>query len=445
MVIFYTAPPKKQATQKLTVTISALDAFGQGIANHKGKTIFVKSALPDETVDIQLTENKKNYAKAKVIKYHNQSAQRVKPLCQYYQKCGGCELQHISPHLQQHAKYHALINLLQKECGQSLTHITELPPQIIADQPYHYRRRARLSINLIKGELFFGFRQAESNQIINIDHCPVLQEDLDQLLMPLQILLRKIKSKKSLGHVELISVDSGIIMVLRQTTPMLAEDIELLKTFAEAEKISLYLYGQNLSHITGKTEHYYLINTLKLTFSPMDFIQVNNKINQKMVTQALDWLTLKPTDRVLDLFCGMGNFSLPMATICHSLIGIEGVNELVEKAKLNVILNSDIICAETVFLTSNLEDNQQFLAWNQSPFDKVLLDPARAGALNATSEIIKMAPSKIVYISCNPATLARDSKQFIQAGYKIAQIAILDMFPQTKHIESMLLLTKSGL
>lgn len=177
----------------------------------------------------------------------------------------------------------------------------------------------------------------------------------------------------------------------------------------------------------------------------MDFIQVNNKINQKMVTQALDWLTLKPTDRVLDLFCGMGNFSLPMATICHSLIGIEGVNELVEKAKLNVILNSDIICAETVFLTSNLEDNQQFLAWNQSPFDKVLLDPARAGALNATSEIIKMAPSKIVYISCNPATLARDSKQFIQAGYKIAQIAILDMFPQTKHIESMLLLTKSGL
>ena len=444
MVIFYTPPSKKQAPQKLTVTISAIDAFGQGIANHKGKTIFVKSALPDETVDIQLTENKKNYAKAKVIKYHNQSAQRVKPLCGYYQKCGGCELQHISTDLQQSAKYHALINLIQKESGQSLTHITHSAPLIIADQPYHYRRRARLSINIVKGELFIGFRQAESNQIINIEYCPVLVESLDQLLAPLQKILRQIKSKKSLGHIELVAVDSGIIMVLRHTLPMTNEDTQLLTNFAEKNGISLYFHGIDLQHITGHTEHYYLINQLKLTFSPLDFIQVNSNVNQKMIEQALDWLTLTSTDKVLDLFCGMGNFSLPMATYCQSLTGVEGVEELVEKAKLNVILNSNKVCAETHFLTSNLEDNQQFFTWNQSQFDKVLLDPARAGAFNATTEIVKMAPSKIVYISCNPATLARDSKVLTQAGYNIAQVAILDMFPQTKHIESMLLLTKSG-
>ncbi|NUF49661.1 23S rRNA (uracil(1939)-C(5))-methyltransferase RlmD [Gilliamella sp. ESL0250] len=444
MVNFYTPQKKKLTPQKLTVTVSSLDAFGQGVANHKGKTIFVKSALPDETVDIELTENKKNYAKAKVIRYHNQSKDRVKPQCEYYQQCGGCELQHIAPNLQQQAKYDALINLLQKETGQPLTNIVQHSPQIIADQPYHYRRRARLSINLVKGKLVIGFRQAESNQIINIKHCPVLVDELDSLLTPLQSMLNCIKQKKALGHIELISVDSGIIIVLRHTMPLVDHDINLLKQFAENNNISLYFHGKDLVHIAGNTEHFYLINHLKLTFSPLDFIQVNCKINQKMIEQALDWLTLQPSDQVLDLFCGMGNFSLPIATLSKTLTGIEGVDALVEKAKFNTILNSTEICAETNFLTSNLDDIQQFSVWSQSQYNKVLLDPARAGAFNATREIAKLAPSKIVYISCNPATLARDSKQLLDAGYQIDQVAILDMFPQTKHIESMLLLIKSG-
>lgn len=444
MVNFYTPTKRKPAPQKLTLTVSGLDAFGHGVANHKGKTIFIKSALPNETVDIQLTEDKRNYAKAKVIKYHNQSTDRVPPQCSYYQKCGGCELQHIATPLQQHAKYDALIKLLQKESGASLEHVLDKPPIIIADQPYHYRRRARLAINIIKGELCIGFRQAESNQIINIEHCPVLVQQLDELLSPLQHCLRKIKQTKALGHVELICVDSGTILVLRHTQPLTQADTELLKQFAEINHISLYLHGTKLVHISGNSEHYYLINQLKLTFSPLDFIQVNNKINQKMIAQALNWLNLKTTDKVLDLFCGMGNFSLPMATLCQSVTGIEGIDALVEKAKFNTILNKNNLCANTNFYTSNLEDNQQFSQWNQSVFNKVLLDPARAGALNVTTEIIKIAPTKVVYISCNPATLARDSKQFIEAGYQIAQVAILDMFPQTKHIESMLLLTKSG-
>ena len=442
MVKFYTPPKKKLTSQKLTVTVSSLDAFGQGVASHNGKTIFIKSALPDETVDIKLTEDKKNYAKATVIKYYNQSNERVKPQCEYYQKCGGCELQHISSHLQQQAKYSALINLLQKEGGQNLASVIKDSPQIIADQPYHYRRRARLAINLVKGELFIGFRQAESNQIINIAHCPILVEQLDLLLAPLQNCLRKIIQKKALGHIELIAVDSGVIIVLRHTLPMTSQDTELLKQFAQEQNISLYFYGEELVHITGNKEHYYLINHLKLTFSPLDFIQVNSKINQKMINQALEWLTLKPTDNVLDLFCGMGNFSLPMATLSKSVTGIEGIGALVEKAKFNAQLNNKEICAKTYFLINNLDDKQQFNTWNHATFEKVLLDPARAGAYNAAAEIVKIAPEKIVYISCNPATLARDCKQFIDKGYKIAQVAILDMFPQTKHIESMLLLTK---
>lgn len=444
MVNFYTLTKKKFIPQQLTLTVSSIDAFGQGVANHKGKTIFVKSALPGETVDIQLTEDKKNYAKAKVIKYHNLSTNRVTPQCDYYQKCGGCELQHISSHLQQQAKYNSLIKLLQKESGTSLLHIAEHSPQIIADQPYHYRRRARLAINIIKGELYIGFRQAESNQIINITHCPVLVKQLDVLLSPLQHCLRKIKQKQALGHIELMCVDSGIVLVLRHTMPLSETDTNLLKQFAENNNLSLYLHGTDLVHIIGNTEHYYLINQLKLTFSPLDFIQVNSNVNQKMIAQALEWLNLKSTDKVLDLFCGMGNFSLPMARLCKSVTGIEGVKALVEKAKFNTILNSNNLCAKTNFLTSNLEDREQFSQWNQPTFNKVLLDPARAGALNVTAEIVKMEPSKIVYISCNPATLARDSKLLVKAGYHIAKVAILDMFPQTKHIESMLLLTKSG-
>ena len=411
MVNFYTPAKKKLVSQKLTVTVTKLDAFGQGVANHNGKTIFVKSALPDETVDIQLTEDKKNYAKAKVIKYHNYSHQRVKPQCQYYTKCGGCELQHISSTLQQQAKYEALIKLLQKEAGVLLE---DNLPNIIADQPYHYRRRARLSINLVKGELFVGFRQSESNQIVNIENCPILVKQLNDLLIPLQSCLRQIKQKKTLGHIELIAIDSGIILVLRHTLPLSELDSQLLIQFAEVHNISLYFHGDKLVHVFGTKEHYYLVNQLKLTFSP------------------------------LDLFCGMGNFSLPMATICQSVTGIEGVEALVEKAKFNTKLNKDKVKAKTQFFTCNLEDKQQSSLWNQIIYDKILLDPARAGAYNASAEIVKISPSKLVYISCNPATLARDCKLFIEEGYNIAKIAILDMFPQTKHIESMLMLTKSG-
>ncbi len=441
MVNFYTPAKKKLVSQKLTVTVTKLDAFGQGVANHNGKTIFVKSALPDETVDIQLTEDKKNYAKAKVIKYHNYSHQRVKPQCQYYTKCGGCELQHISSTLQQQAKYEALIKLLQKEAGVLLE---DNLPNIIADQPYHYRRRARLSINLVKGELFVGFRQSESNQIVNIENCPILVKQLNDLLIPLQSCLRQIKQKKTLGHIELIAVDSGIILVLRHTLPLSELDSQLLIQFAEVHNISLYFHGDKLVHVFGTKEHYYLVNQLKLTFSPLDFIQVNSRINQKMIDKALEWLDVSSNDKILDLFCGMGNFSLPMATICQSVTGIEGVEALVEKAKFNTKLNKDKVKAKTQFFTCNLEDKQQSSLWNQIIYDKILLDPAKAGAYNASAEIVKISPSKLVYISCNPATLARDCKLFIEEGYNIAKIAILDMFPQTKHIESMLMLTKSG-
>lgn len=448
MVNFYSPPKAKRITEKLTVTIDDLDAFGQGVAHHQGKTVFVKSALPGEKVDILLTESKKNYAKAKTTKYHNQSPERVNPVCHHYQVCGGCDMQHISSRLQHQAKANALINLLQKEGGLSPSDLSALQTEIIADKPYGYRRRARLAINWVKNGLMIGFRQSESSQIIDIQQCPILTHELESLLIPLQNCLRQLKNKKGLGHVELISVESGVIVLLRHVTPLNDEDKDRLTRFAEQNQVSFYLQGEHCVALTDNNEHYYEIEQLQLTFSPLDFIQVNRNINQKMVAKALDWLALTPTDRVLDLFCGMGNFSLPIAVKSHFVIGIEGVDALVEKAKLNVIRNQGILNnAKIDFFVSNLDDNQPFEMLNQHDLvrvNKVLLDPARSGALNAIAKIVKIQPSHIVYISCNPATLARDSKQLIEAGYRIVQMAILDMFPQTKHVESMLLFMKSG-
>ncbi|MDF7666908.1 23S rRNA (uracil(1939)-C(5))-methyltransferase RlmD [Orbaceae bacterium ESL0727] len=456
MVNFYTPPKKSLSSQSVTVTVHTLDAFGQGVANLNGKTIFVKAALPNETVDIILTEEKKNYAKAKVVRYHTRSPERMQPQCDYYQVCGGCDMQHISPHLQHQAKYNALINLLQKETNSSLREITGSTPHIVASSPYHYRRRARLAIYWIKNELSIGFRKASSNQIINIERCPVLVPQLDALLIPLQHCLRDIRQKKALGHIELIAVESGVMAILRHTTPLAEQDINRLKQFAEQQKIAFYLQGDTLVPLVGQTDPYYTIDQFKLTFSPLDFIQVNSEINHKMVATALEWLDLKPTDNVLDLFCGMGNFSLPIAAHCKSVTGIEGVTTLVAKAQLNATLNQKLICAKTNFITCNLDDNQQFSTWHnllrqdqsghhqkRMPLiNKVLLDPSRTGAFTVINALIKALPARIVYISCNPATLARDSKLLIDAGYKITRLAMLDMFPQTKHVESMLLFIK---
>lgn len=443
MVVFYSSPKKNSARPaRLKLQISAIDAFGQGIARHNGKTIFVKNALPNEEVDVQLTDDKKQYAKAKVTKYHSLSTQRVEPRCPHYQVCGGCEMQHMPIDMQHEVKKQALSNLFSKEADCT---ITTDDIQVIASQAYHYRRRARLAILFDKNRLVIGFRQLESNQIVDIQTCPVLVEQLANLLMPLKACLNEIKDQKALGHLELIDVDSGSIVVLRHTRPLAEADIVRLTTFAQQQHVALYLHGKEFVHLAGQTEHYYCINQLKLTFSPLNFIQVNGAMNLKMVEQALDWLNLQPDDGVLDLFCGMGNFSLPLATRCQQVIGVEGVDELVNKAQKNMVLNNDNVIAKSQFFVSNLEDSSQHnTLWYTNTINKVLLDPARAGALQIMDKIIEHSPSHVVYISCNPATLVRDSKKLLDAGYVISKAAILDMFPQTKHIESMLLFRKLG-
>ncbi len=311
--------------------------------------------------------------------------------------------------------------------------------EVIADRPWGYRRRARLSINYQPKtqRLQMGFRQANSNDIVEVTQCPVLVPRLEALLPEVRACLSELQSARHLGHVELVLADNGPLMVLRHTAPLSAGDRQKLERFSHAHDIALFLAPDSDTLETVGTEMpWYTSDGLRLMFSPRDFIQVNDGVNQQMVARALAWLDVQKSDRVLDLFCGMGNFTLPLAARAASVVGVEGVPALVEKGKANAALNG---LQNVTFFHENLEEDVTRQPWAQQGFDKILLDPARAGAAGVMQHIIKLAPTKLVYVSCNPATLARDSETLLQAGYQIQRLAMLDMFPHTGHLESMVL------
>lgn len=432
MAQFYSAKRRVTTRQIITVTVNDLDSFGQGVARHNGKTLFIPGLLPQESADVAITEDKKQYAKAQVKRRLNDSPDRVTPRCPHFGICGGCQQQHASIELQQRSKSAALSRLMNND-------VTE----VIADAPWGYRRRARLSLNYQpKTQTFqMGFRKAASSNIVDVRQCPILVPQLEALLPDLRACLGSLQGVRHLGHVELVQAGSGTLMILRHTAPLSRADNEKLERFSHSKGLSLYLAPQSeiLETLSGQTP-WYESNGLRLNFSPRDFIQVNEGVNQKMVSSALAWLDVQPGDRVLDLFCGMGNFTLPLATRAASVVGVEGVPALVEKGRENAQQNE---LHNVTFFHENLEEDVTRQPWAKHGFDKVLLDPARAGAASVMQHIIKLQPGRIVYVSCNPATLARDSEALFRAGYQIKRLAMLDMFPHTGHLESMVLFEHS--
>ncbi len=428
MAQFYSAKRRVTTRQIITVTVNDLDPFGQGVARHQGKALFVPGLLPQEQAEVTLVEDKKQYARAQVKRRLNDSPQREAPRCPHFGVCGGCQQQHASIELQQQSKRAALSRLMKRDVD-----------DIIAAEPWGYRRRARLSLNYQPKtqQLQMGFRKANSSDIVDVVQCPVLVPQLEALLPAVRECLTGLKSQRQLGHVELVQADNGPLMVLRHTAVLPAADKEKLERFSQTHGLSLYLAPQSeiLEHIHGD-EPWYTSDGLRLVFSPRDFIQVNDGVNQQMVRTALAWLDIQPQDRVLDLFCGMGNFTLPLAKLAASVVGVEGVPALVEKGRENASLNG---LQNVTFFHENLEEDVTRQAWAKHGFDKILLDPARAGASGVMAHIIKLAPQRVVYVSCNPATLARDSDALLQAGYRMQRLAMLDMFPHTGHLESIVL------
>jgi 23S rRNA (uracil1939-C5)-methyltransferase len=439
MVQFYSPKAKhnKPYHSMVTINIESLDAFGQGVGRHDGKTVFVNDALPGETVEAKIVEDKRQYAKAKLVKRLNDSDQRIKPRCPHFYRCGGCQQQHAAIELQRRSKQDALLRLVQRQTGAVLSEST-----IISGQPYHYRRRVRLGLQFDPkhGRLMMGFRQTATNELVEIECCPIMETVLEQLIQPLRQCLSSLQAVKKLGHVELVATESGVTVVLRHLSPISETDCHKLKDFAQRFDLSFYLAAgdHSLTLLCGNSP-YYMLEGLKLAFNPQGFIQINREINQKMIEKALEWLDISSGDRLLDLFCGVGNFTLPMAKKAAEVVAVEGVNSLVELGRANAEFNQ---MKNIHFYHENLEADLSRQIWADKRFNKVLLDPARAGALEVMSEIVKLAPQTIVYVSCNPATLARDCNVLLPAGYKLKEICMIDMFPHTGHLESMVLLTK---
>lgn len=442
MALFYSEKAAKQQAKKSAKTtgcppviIQSLDYQGLGVAKIAGKTWFIENALPNEQVEIRVLEEKRQYGRAKAVKILKQSAERQPPSCMLYGKCGGCQMQHIPLDLQREAKQHALFQRLQKLQIQPI----DFQP-MIAGNDKSYRRRAKLSIALQNNQLAIGFSMRNSNQIIPLEQCEVLVESLSQLIKPLQSLFSMWQNKKSLGHIELVQADNTIAMLVRNVGQFHPQDSQNLQQFAEQHSLSLFVMTaeNDIVHLRGEAP-YYRIHGLKLSFSIRDFIQVNGNLNEKMVNQALEWLNLSAQDRVLDLFCGMGNFTLPIAKQAGFVVGVEGVQPMVEQAKQNQAASG---LKNVAFYQTDLDEPFSNKAWANEPFNKVLLDPARNGAFFCLDHLAALNPETIVYVSCNPATLVRDADKLVQAGYKLQKAAMIDMFPHTGHLESISLFTK---
>lgn len=435
MAQFYSAKRRVTTRQIITVAVTDLDGSGQGVGRVEGKALFVSGALPGERAEVEILQQKSTWARGKAIRIHSNSPERVTPRCPHFGRCGGCQLQHASPALQQQSKANALGRLLSQKNGQPVT-----VDNIIAGESYGYRRRTRLSLNYDKRNktVQMGFRQAASSEVVPITQCPVLRPELNALILPLHQLLNRLQAARRLGHVELVLANNGPLMVLRHLDTLSRDDREKLEQFSHNYHVALFLApdGDTLIQVRGEMPCYH-INDLTLTFNPRDFIQVNGELNKQMVNQALDWLDLQPQDRLLDLFCGMGNFTLPVAKYVENVTGVEGVATLVAQATQNAAGNN-----LNNFYLHNLEEDVTNQPWAVKGFNKVLLDPARAGAAAVMSHIIKLAPQKVVYVSCNPTTLAQDSQDLLASGYELERVSLLDMFPHTGHVESMVLFSR---
>jgi len=444
MANFYNATKKiKKMGRQQQVTIESIDQSLNGVTHIDSKVIFVPGALPGEQVSIQIVDEQKKYARANLIEVNQASKQRIAPACEHFSQCGGCQTQHLSSDSQLHFKEQGL-----KQRFSKISQDKHWQPSV-SSQPWHYRRRARLSVNVEKNKtLRVGFRQQGSSEIINITRCDVLARPFNEIFSPLFSLIDGLVGREEIGHVEIIATPAHNIALFRMTKRLCREDIDALRHFATTYELTVLLESNS-----GKIHPLpdarlpklsYPLAQHEIGFTPGNFIQVNGDVNEQMVAIATQWLDVKATDKVLDLFCGVGNFSLALAHHAQLVIGVEGVKAMAEQATENAV-NTGINNASFYHcnLSQPLIEQQWFSNKLRKKVDKILLDPARDGALDICRQLSQLQPSKIVYVSCDAASLERDSHEIIKQGYELAKICAMDMFPQTTHVESMALFVKS--
>ena len=436
---------KKSAlpTEPVSLTIDSMNHEGKGVARCDGKAVFVEDALVGETVLAKVTVQHKRYDEAQLTEVISASPDRIAPLCKHYNECGGCQLQHMAPEAQLLAKQENVSNQLLRLGGITQPELEAALQPPITSPHWKYRRAARIGLNVLQrnDEAIVGFRRKKSNKLLQISECPVLDPKFDGIFLQLKELLDQQDNKKAYTHAELLAGDTAKLLLIRCKQYPSVADQERFKAFATEHGYNLHLKTDEVTLCLNAQEQdcYTLAkHDIQLHYHPGDFLQVNAVVNEAMIQQAIDWLDLSDNDVVLDLFSGLGNFTLPIARHVKHVIGIEGVDTMVERASKNAALNN---IGNASFFRADLSDNNQKQKWFKESYTKIILDPPRTGAYELINQLPARAKS-ILYVSCEPSALARDSKLLQEKGYRLTRYNVMDMFPHTSHIESMALFTK---
>ncbi|MFJ5296904.1 23S rRNA (uracil(1939)-C(5))-methyltransferase RlmD [Pseudomonas sp. NPDC088368] len=426
--------------KKQRLSIERLANDGRGIGFVEGRTWFVAGSLAGEEVEARVLGAHGKVVEARTERVFHASPLRRPAPCKHFGRCGGCSVQQM-PHDEQLA-------LKQRMLAEQLSRVAGVEPEEwaapLTGDEFAYRRRARVAVRWdAKGkQLEVGFRAASSQDIIAIDECPVLVQALQPIMTALPAMLRSLSKPQALGHVELFSGSANAVL-LRHTAPLAEKDLDTLKAFCDTHGAQLWLHGEGEPQPADPAAQlgFHLGPwNLELAYRPGDFVQVNAQVNEAMIAQALSWLAPRSDERVLDLFCGLGNFALPLAQITREVVAVEGVDVMVRRAAENAASND---LHNVKFYQADLSQPLDKAPWAAEGFSAVLLDPPRDGAFEVVGKLRKLGAERLVYVSCNPATLARDTVELIRQGYRLKRAGILDMFPQTAHVEAMALFEAS--
>ena len=431
------ATPGAAPVPTAVAVIESLDREGRGIARVEGKAIFIDGALPGEQVEYAITRRKPNYEQAQTVRVVRASSAREVPRCPYFGVCGGCSMQHLETRSQ--------VAVKQTVLEDALARIGKVEPEQLLTPIYGtawgYRHRARLSARYVskKGGVLVGFHERSSSFVADMTSCEVLPPSISALLVPLRGLVEGLSIRDRMPQIE-VSVGARVtVLVFRILEPLSSEDDTALRVFADAHGVQIWLQTKGPEtatpfHPLGAPSLDYALSEfdIRVGFLPTDFTQVNHGTNEILVRRAMALLDPQPGERVADLFCGLGNFSLPIARRGAAVLGVEGNEGLVRRARANAAANG--LAAE--FSVANLFDEKQVPALHG--FDKLLIDPPRDGAMELIKAIPDTSkPTRIVYVSCDPATLARDAGVLVHTkGYRLMEAGVANMFPHTSHIES---------
>lgn len=435
---------KKLPSGGVQVEVRDLTHEGRGVCSVEGKTVFVDGSLPGEVVKFDYFATRKDYDEGRTTEVIKASPDRVEARCEHYGLCGGCSLQHLNSEKQIQYKQEALISALKQIGGLEPEEI--VPP--LRGPSWGYRHKARLGVKYVakKGRVLIGFRERQGRFLADVRHCPVLVPEVGAQLEYMADQIYKMQARDQIPQIEIGKGDDATCLVIRHLVELSESDKAILLEMAKTLDVYISLQSRGPDSVVPLWPEEQTLDyghpefDVKIQFHPGDFIQVNPEINRQMVRQAIDWLDVQGDHRVLDLFCGLGNFTLPLARRAKEVIGVEGGQAMVNRARENALANG---LGNTRYFVENLMEPDKYSAWLKEDYDRILFDPPRSGAREIIPLIASQAVSRIVYVSCHPGSLARDAGELVNRyGYRLEKVGVMDMFPHTAHVESMALFVK---